>query len=407
MALSYRETTLDNGLRIVAETDSDAHTAAVGFFVKTGTRDEAARLMGVSHYLEHMMFKGTERRTADDVNREFDEIGANHNAFTTNELTAFYAHVLPEHLTQSTDILADILRPSLRDSDFTDEKGVILEEIAMYRDQPFWVVYEAAMERYYGTHPLSYRVLGTDETIKAMTSEQMRGYFQERYSADNSVVALAGNLDFDRLVEEIAKRCSHWQRTGADRQAPAPARQGGVHTIEDPRLNRAYMLALAPAPAATDDRRYAATLLARLLGETDGSRLYWALVETGLAEAAEAHYEPRDGTGDHLVFAATTPQSADEVWGIVEREIEQLVDSIKESDLARLKNKVLTAVTLQSERPAGRMQRLGRWFCYFDEYASLESELAKIESVTIEDLRAVYQAFPYQPRTVVKLVPGS
>jgi predicted Zn-dependent peptidase len=407
MAVSYRETTLDNGLRLVAEVNPDAHTTAIGFFVKTGTRDEDKSLMGVSHFLEHMMFKGTERRSADDVNREFDEIGASHNAFTTNEMTAFYAHVLPEHLPQAADILADILRPSLRDSDFSDEKGVILEEIAMYRDQPFWVLYEDAMERYYGEHPLSYRILGTDDTIKSMSSAQMREYFQQRYSADNTTVALAGNLDFERMVEEVRQRCGGWQRTGAARPAPAPARHEGAHTIHDPRLNRAYILALAPAPAANDERRYAATLLARLLGETDGSRLYWALVDTGLAEAAEAHYEPRDGTGDHLVFAATAPQSAEKVWSIMEREIDGLVEKIEESDLERLKNKVLTAVTLQSERPAGRMQRLGRWFMYFDEYASLEDELKKIDAITIEDLRAVYEAYPFQPRTVVTLLPQS
>ncbi len=405
MAIRYRETTLDNGLRLVAEVNPDAHTSAVGFFVKTGTRDEHKSLMGVSHFLEHMMFKGTQRRSADDVNREFDDIGASYNAFTTNELTAFYAHVLPENLTQAMDILADILRPSLRDSDFNDEKGVILEEIAMYRDQPFWVVYEDAMERYYGEHSLAYRVLGTDETIKAMQSSQMRSYFQQRYSADNTTVALAGNLDFERMVEEVAQRCGGWQRTGAARSAPAPERQAGVHRLEDARLNRAYILALAPAPAASDERRYAATLLARLLGETDGSRLYWALVDTGLAEAAEAHYEPRDGTGDHLVFAATAPESAGKVWEIMEREIEQLVQNIAPSDLERLKNKVLTAVTLQSERPSGRMQRLGRWFMYFDDYASLEDELRAIDAVTIDDLRAVYEAFPYRPRTVVTLMP--
>ena len=405
MALQYQETTLDNGLRIVAETDADASTAAVGFFVKAGTRDEEREVMGVSHYLEHMMFKGTERRSADDVNREFDEIGANYNAFTTHEFTGFYAHVLPEFLSRGVDILADILRPALREEDFNTEKGVILEEIAMYKDQPFFVVYENALEKYYGDHPMSYRVLGTEETVKALTCEQMKKYFRHRYSADNTVITLSGRLDFDRTVEEIAERCGNWQRTGATRDHRKPEYHPGISTITDERINRAYLLMLAPAPAAADDRRYAAALLTRVLGESEGSRLYWALVETGLAEAAEAHYEPRDGMGDYLVFAACMPERVNEVWGIVEKEISSLIDSLTETDLVRLRNKLLTNVTLQSERPAGRMQRLGRRFMYFDEYASLEDELARINAVSLQDMRDLFREYPFEPRTVVHLLP--
>jgi len=155
MPVEFKQATLDNGLTIIAETDPAAHTASCGFFVKTGARDEASAVMGVSHFLEHMMFKGTERRTPDDVNREFDEIGARYNAFTSAEMTAFHAQVLPEALPQATDILADILRPALRESDFTDEKGVILEEIAMYKDEPFWTLYEELTARRYGAHPLA------------------------------------------------------------------------------------------------------------------------------------------------------------------------------------------------------------------------------------------------------------
>ena len=188
MAFDFRHATLENGLTVIAETSTDAHTAAVGFFVKTGARDEPRELMGVSHFLEHMAFKGSERRDADAVNRDFDRIGASHNAFTTGELTAFHAHVLPEKLGDATEIIADILRPSLRQADFDEEKGVILEEIAMYDDNPFWRLWESANERYFGAHPLGHRVLGTRETVTALTRDQMQAYFDRRYSASNTVV---------------------------------------------------------------------------------------------------------------------------------------------------------------------------------------------------------------------------
>ncbi|MFN5497123.1 MAG: M16 family metallopeptidase, partial [bacterium] len=206
-ALQHRTARLPNGLEIQAEIDPDAHTAALGFFVKTGARDEPTELMGVSHFLEHMLFKGSDRRTAEDVNRDFDEIGASQNAFTTNELTAYHAHVLPERLPAALDILSDILRPALRDKDFDEEKGVIIEEIAMYADQPFWVGYEAMMERLYADHPLAHRVLGTADTVRALSREQMARYFASRYSADNTVLVAAGRLDFDAFVADATRLC--------------------------------------------------------------------------------------------------------------------------------------------------------------------------------------------------------
>ena len=192
-------------MRIAAESSDTAATAAIGFFVKTGARDETAKLMGVSHFLEHMMFKGTDSMSAEGVDLAFDTLGAEHNAFTSAEMTAFWGAGLPEVLDDIHTILADILRPSLRQKDFDDEKKVIIEEIAMYDDQPFWVLYESAMEQYYGKSSLGHRVLGTPETITAMQRDELSGYFTQRYSADNTVVVLSGKLNFDEMVENTAK----------------------------------------------------------------------------------------------------------------------------------------------------------------------------------------------------------
>jgi len=406
MPPTFHHATLPNGLTVIAEPDPDSHTSACGFFVKTGARDELAPVMGVSHFLEHMMFKGTAKRSADDVNREFDELGASYNAFTTTEMTAFYASVLPEFLPRATDILADILRPALRSEDFDTEKGVILEEIAMYKDNPFWVLYEKAMESYYAPHPLGFRVLGTEDTINALKRDQMQAYFDHRYSADNTVVALAGRLDFDAVLDQLNTLCGKWQRTGAVRSPDQPAPKEHSFTVKDDKVTRAYMLAVSPAPAAQDERRYAAMMLAKVLGDPDNSRLHWALIEPGLAEEAQAVYDGHDACGDFYIYASGDPDRADEIWSVVEREVDNLVASLTDDDLERLRNRLATAVTLAGERPGGRMQRLGRQWMYHARYRSLEEELARINAVKLTDLRALAEEFPFRPRTTGRLIPA-
>src|SRR5262245_46466331 len=226
----------------------------MGFFVKTGARDEQSAVMGVSHFLEHMMFKGTAKRAAAQVDQDFDDIGAEHNAFTTSEMTAFWAHTLPEFLPQAGEILADILRPALRPADFDSEKSVILEEIAMYEDHPFWVLYERTMEEYYGANPLSHRVLGTTQSITDLKRDQMMEYFTQRYSADNTVVAMAGKLDFDAMTAQLAEACGNWNTTRAARDPRPVPRRSAEFTINSDAVTRHYLLMMSPAPSQQDER---------------------------------------------------------------------------------------------------------------------------------------------------------
>ncbi len=406
MPISFHEARLPNGLTILAEVDPHAHTAAAGFFVKTGARDEAPELMGVSHFLEHMMFKGTPTRTAEQVNEQFDDLGASHNAFTTSELTAFWAHTLPEVMPAALDILADILRPSLRSEDFEEERGVILEEIAMYEDQPFWVVYERAMEHAYRNHPLQHRVLGVRDTISGLTRDQMAAYFENRYSADNTVLALAGKLDFDRMVVQAERLCGHWQTTRpSGRTAPGPLPTARFE-FSLPNVTRCYSLLFSQAPAIQSHDRYPMSMAAHILGDSEGSRLYWSLIEPGLAEEAQSQYDGRDGCGESLVFFVCSPDAADKVEEIVRREIERLAESLTEDDLERARSKFATAITIAGERPAGRMRRLGQIRMYLDDYRSLEDELDEINRVTVSDLREAIERNPMQPSVVGRLVPG-
>jgi predicted Zn-dependent peptidase len=197
-------------LEIIAECNGDAHSAALGFFVRTGSRDENDKIAGVSHFLEHMLFKGTPTRSADDVNREFDEMGAHYNAFTNEENTVYYAAVLPEYLGRAAELWADVMRPSLREEDFNTEKKVIIEEIKMYEDQPPFCADEKCRAAFFGSHPLSRSVLGTERSIADLPVEAMRDYFERRYSPGNLLLAAVGKVDFDDLVKTAEKHCGHW-----------------------------------------------------------------------------------------------------------------------------------------------------------------------------------------------------
>ncbi len=406
MPIEFKRAALRNGLDVIAEIDPAAHTAAAGFYVRTGARDEDPAQMGVSHFLEHMVFKGSSRRTAEDVDRDFDDLGVDHNAYTTGEMTAFWAHALPEHLAASVEILADIMRPALRQQDFDDEKNVVLEEIAMYDDQPFWVLYERTVERYFGGHPLGHRVLGTRQTVGALERRQMQEYADRRYAVDNTTVALAGRVDFASSLDLLERCCGGWRRSGAARtHDPIHATEGTV-SMESATVNRHYSISLSPAPALQDERRYAAAILAQVLGDVEGSRLYWALIETGLTEEARAQYDGHDKAGTFVISYTCPPEGAAEVDRVIAREIEALPQTLTADDLDRVRSKIATGVTLQGELPAGRMHRLGRVWCSVHEYRTLEEELRRINAVTLEDLRALYHDYPFRPRVTGHLRPA-
>src|SRR3954463_12674735 len=199
--MQFHHTVLENGLRVIAEVNGRARSVAAGVFVKAGSRDEAPEEAGVSHFLEHMVFKGTPRRDALAVNRDFDRVGAKHNAQTSEEDTFYHVTCLPEYLPQSFDVLSDILRPTLAEADFDTEKQVIIEEIRMYLDNPMSVAYEAAKAAHFGPHPLGQSILGTEASIAAMTAHGMRSYFESKYSPSNIVVAFTGRGEWQALLD--------------------------------------------------------------------------------------------------------------------------------------------------------------------------------------------------------------
>ena len=404
--MNFRTHTLDNGLEIVAECNDGAHSQGLGFFVKTGARDETDELAGVSHFLEHMVFKGTPRRSADDVNREFDELGAHYNAFTSEESTVYYAAVLPEYQEPTIDLLADIMRPSLRENDFEMEKKVIVEEIQMYADQPPFGMDDRIKELHYGDHPIARSVLGTCETVEALTADQMRSYFESRYSPSNLFVAAAGKIDFDASVQQLEQRCGDWQMYKTSRDVPLPTSSSSFHCIQREASAQQYVLQLFDAPASESSDRYAAKLLATMLGDDSGSRLYWELVDPGFAESASlGHYEYL-GAGMYFLWMSCEPDDvvANHHRLIEQQELAQTTGFTAE-ELSQAKSKVKARVVLGSERPRNRLFNVGGNWMQRGEYRSVAKDLEAVEQTTLQDIHRVLADYPLTDGTTVTIGP--
>ncbi len=404
--MEFRSHRLENGLEIVAEENPDAHSMSVAFLVRTGARDESDELAGVSHFLEHMCFKGTPRRSADDVNREFDEIGAHYNAFTSEEVTAYYASVLPEYQEASIDLLADIMRPSLRTDDFDMEKKVILEEIQMYLDQPPFGMDDRIKLLHLGGHPLAKSVLGTSESVASLTRDEMHNYFTSRYSADNVFVAAAGKVNFDALIEQVAARCGNWKAKDAKRRIPTAASKTQFEVVHRASATQQYVLQLADAPASEDADRYAAKLLATIVGDDSGSQMYWELVDPGLAESATlGHYEYL-GLGMFYTALACEPE-------LVEEDLSRLHDiflsvegkGVTDEELRQAKNKVKARVVLSSERPQSRLFNVGGNWLQRREYRAVADDLKALDDVTVSDVESVLQKFPLSRYSTITVGP--
>ncbi|HEY3969215.1 MAG TPA: pitrilysin family protein [Planctomycetaceae bacterium] len=404
--MQFHEARLANGLQIVAEQSPGVHSVAVGFFVRTGSRDETDEVAGVSHFLEHMIFKGTARHSADDVNRVFDEVGAKYNASTSEEVTLFYAAVLPEYLPKSFDLLADIIRPSLRQEDFDMEKKVILEEIGMYDDQPTYTAYENLMQAHFAGHALGRSVLGTNESIGALTCQQMRAYHQSRYASGNIVLAVAGKFEWSELLALAEKSCAAWPAGGGPRSTSEARPSGGLKQVTKSNSMLQHVMHMAPAPPSSSPLRYAADLLTVIVGDDSGSRLFWELVDPGLAETAELGYNEFDGSGAYMGYFSCPPDESrsnvDRIRAIYE-DVNR--NGVTEVELAQAKSKVASRVVLRSERPMGRLSSLGHNWVNRNEYHRVEDDLTILRKITLADIRSLIEEYPLTQLTTSTVGP--
>lgn len=396
---------LPNGLQLLGQHMPDVESAAAVYWVDTGTRDERAAEMGVSHFLEHMAFKRTATMTSEEIDRAFEEMGADHNAATGREMTFYWARVLGENVPRALGVLTELIHPVLDATDFDQERNVILEEIARADDQPTHVLYGKFLGNYFGDHPLSLETLGTPETIQALTVEQMRDYWRQRYGTSNIIFAIAGNFDWDAVVRQVTDASKGWEHGHGGRTAAPVDFRPGTHVYRREQFAQEQIVLGTPLVARSDPRYYAAAVLATVLGDDRGSRLFWSVYQTGLAEAVSAEVLEFEDNGLMLVHIGTEPHLVADALRATRAELERLQRfDVGEEELERAKTKLTSSVIIGGESTNERVMGLINSWLTHGRLETLEEVREKIESVTLADLEALVREFPLCPDQVVTAV---
>lgn len=406
-AVEFKQATLENGLKVIAEINPEAKSVALGYFCKTGSRDESPEIAGVSHFLEHMLFKGSAKRDALQVNLEFDQMGAQYNAYTSEENTVYYGAVLPEFAPRLLELWTDLMRPALRQVDFDTEKQVILEEIALYEDRPNIMLFDRGRARYFAGHPLGNNVLGTTDSISALTREQMAAYQAQRYAPANLVLTLAGKVDWERTLEQVQGLTASWPKGETSRAYPEVNARVGELREPYAKATQTYLAVLAPGISAQDPRRYAANILANILGEEGNSRLFWALTDKGLVESVGAGVDEADGAGLYYLYAQTDPANEETVKAVLREELDRLErEGVRPEELERAKNKLATALVFAGETPMQRLMSVGINYVYNQTYEPLSEVARKVEAVTLADVNGLLETRPFSQSFFYSLVPA-
>ncbi len=401
-ANTFHMRTLPNGLQILGQSMPDMESVATAFYVRTGSRDEhSPDIYGISHFLEHMVFKGTNTRTADDITLAFNRMGAEFNAYTSFEETVFHARTLSEEAPAAIELLADMMRPVLQEDDFTREREVILSEISRGEDNPSQVASRRFFQTYFSGISLDHDVIGTTESIRAMRVEQMRAYHSQRYAANNLILSVAGKIDWDKTVALAEQICGSWS-TGVSGRTTEPflTKPCLKHIAKD--LQQQYIILGYPFPSEQSKDYYAATLGADILGDGSGSRMFWNITHQGLAEAAVTQFYPFDGLGMMLAFLVTPPENAQRVLDLTYHEIDSVEqDGVHEEELQRAKAKFIGQMALEEESTMRRMLNLPHSWLIDGRLKTIDEEMSEVEAVTTENINAVFKKWPSAGHTVL------
>lgn len=396
-ANTVRRTVLPGGLRVVTETLPTVRSATFGIWVGVGSRDETPVLNGATHYLEHLLFKGTARRDALEISAALDAVGGEMNAFTAKENTCYYARVLDTDLPLAIDVVCDMLTGSLiRPEDVESERGVILEEMAMAEDDPGDVVHDLFAKVIFGTAPLGRPILGTQETVSALTREQIAGFYRRRYKPENLVVAAAGNLDHAKVVKLVEQAFA--PVLAKSEGHPAEARRGvkavrtaGRTAVLNRPTEQAHLVLGVPGIPRHDERRWALGVLNAALGGGMSSRLFQEVREKrGLAYSVYSYSSSYADTGLFGIYAGCQPKRVEEVLKICREELAKVVaDGITEEELSRAIGQISGSTVLGMEDTGSLMNRIGKAELSYGHHLSVDEMLTKMAEVTLDDVRAV------------------
>lgn len=406
-----RRTVLPNGLTVLSESMPGVRSVALGAWVRAASLHESAEKMGVSHMLEHMVFKGTPTRSAKDLALALETLGGSLDAYTAREHTAYQAKVLDDHLPQAADVLADLIfRPTLRASDLALEKKVVLEEINTVDDTPDDLVFELHNAQLWGNHPYGFQILGTRETVAGLAAADLRALHSRSYHPEQIVVAAAGNVEHDDLLDTLES--AGWGEVARGElpplKSPAPIVQTPAAVHFERETAQTHIVIGSDAFPHSDPRRYAMTMIGTLFGGGMSSRLFQRIrEELGLAYSVYSFQSFHEDAGMHGVYVGTTPESARAAVDGINAELEKLsVEGLSDEDLAAGKSQLKGQITLSLESPTSRMYRAAGTELYGEPYRTLDELLALIDAIDGQTVAAVCREF-YAPgrQTLVSLGP--
>jgi predicted Zn-dependent peptidase len=393
---NIRRQKLANGLTVITEKMEHIRSASIGIWLQTGSRDEDPEWNGISHFLEHMVFKGTKNRTAEEIARQVDSIGGNMDAFTAKECICFNVKVLDEHVPTALDILTDlVLNPTFDTTDIARERGVIMEEIKMDEDNPDYLVHEIFTQNFWKDHPLGKPILGTKETVKRFERQPVVEAYGHRFAPGNIIVSAAGNLDHDRFVELVTKAFESMKPMKNGFHSTAPKIVSRIILRNKKALEQVQLCMGVPAHPIAHEKRHAGYILNTLLGGGMSSRLFQNIRERqGLAYSIYSDLNPYRDTGCLAVYAGTSLASASKVVQSVISEFRKLKsEPVSEEELSRSKAQLKGSLMLSLESSTARMSNLARQEMYFDRFYDLDELIEKIEAVTSEDLTHLANEF--------------
>lgn len=387
---------LPNGLAVLTESMPHVRSVSVGIWLGTGSRQEQPERNGISHFIEHMVFKGTKTRTSEQIARSVDSIGGHLDAFTAKECVSFNAVVLDEHLEIVFDVLSDlVLHPLFQQEDINRERSVILEEIKSEEDNPDYLLHEIFTQNFWKGHALGKPILGTRETVSRLKQDVIREQFARIYRPNNMVISAAGHLEHSRLVQLAEQRFHSLKKQEVHLPDPQPATHSRITLRNKKSLEQVYLCLGVPSYSLSHDGRYACYVLNTLLGGGMSSRLFQNIRERqGLAYAVFSDLVPYKDTGCLFVYAATSPETAVQVVHSIVQEFRALKENaVDAEELRRAKDHLKGSLMLSLESTGSRMSSLARQYMNFGKFFTLDEIIAKIEAVTAEDLIEIARRF--------------